>query len=56
MHRANFNQTWHKLYLGEREIHVFQIKGLTLFKLEITTKWQKWIDEIKKSSPPEPLG
>ena len=32
------------------------MKGPNFFKGEIITKKQKYIDEIKKSSSPEPLG
>ena len=32
------------------------LKGSTLFQMEIITKLQKYIDEFKKSSLPEPLG
>ena len=39
-----------------RDPKFVQMKGSALYKEEIITKLQKYIDEIKKSSSPEPLG
>ena len=33
-----------------------QIKGPTLFQGDVIMKLQKYIDKLKKSSSPEPLG
>ena len=35
---------------------IVPLKGLTSFQMEIIMKYQKYIDEIKKSPPPELLG
>ena len=38
------------------ECRKFMFVQRTLFQGEIITKWRKYIDEIEKSSPPQPLG
>ena len=42
--------------LGWRGFKFVQMKDSALFQGEIITKWWKYIDEILKSSFPEPLG
>ena len=42
--------------LGWREFKFVQMKGPALLQGEIITKYRKYIDKIKKSSSPEPLG
>ena len=42
--------------LGKEDLSLFKSKDHTFLHLEIITKLQKYIHEIKKSSPPEPLG
>ena len=42
--------------LGWRGFKFVQMKGPALFQGQIITKLWKYIDEIKKSSSPEPLG
>ena len=41
---------------GLRGFKFLQMKGPTLFQGKIITKYPKYIDEIKKSSSPEPLS
>ena len=53
---AYFNQTWHKVSLGEGNSGFFQMKGPILLQGEIIMKKRKYIDEIQKSSSPEPLS
>ena len=53
---GNFNQTWHKAFLGEGNSSLFKWKGPTFFQGEIITKLQKYIDKLKKSSSPEALS
>jgi hypothetical protein len=37
-HRANFNQTWHKLFFGEGNFSLFKRRGIALFQGEIIAK------------------
>ena len=42
--------------LGLRGFKFVQMKGPAFFQGKIITKWRKYIDEIQKSSSPEPLS
>ena len=53
-HRANFNQTWQKASLGKGDSN-FSNEEPCPFPRGDNFKWQKYIDEIPKSSSPEPL-
>ena len=55
-HMANFNQTWHKVPLVERDLILFKYRATPFPKAEIITKSRKYIDEILKSSSQEPPG
>ena len=52
-HRVNFEQTWHKASLVEEGSSLFNLRAPPFSK--IITKYQKFIEEIKKSSSQEPL-